>query len=86
MYKQLIGTAMGIHPAPSYANIFMAKLDDQIVKLANTYKITDECSLKTWKRFLDDCFGIWTDSIEKLFQFLDDVKFTLKHSSPFFVV
>ena len=33
---------MGIHPTPSYANIFMPKLDDQIVKLANTYKITDE--------------------------------------------
>jgi len=28
----LIGTAMGIHPSPSYANIFMAKLDDHIVK------------------------------------------------------
>ena len=47
--------------------------NDQIVKLANTYKITDECPLKTWKRFLDDCFGIWTDSIEKLYQFLDDI-------------
>ena len=33
---------MGIHPATSYANIFMAKLDDQIVKLANTYKITED--------------------------------------------
>ena len=42
LYKQLIGTAMGIHPAPSYANIFMAKIDDQIVKLANTYKITED--------------------------------------------
>ena len=30
---------MGLHPDPSYANIFMAKLD-QIVKLANKYKIT----------------------------------------------
>jgi len=43
----------------------MAKLDDQIVKLENTYKITDEWPLKTWKRFLDDCFGIWIDSIDK---------------------
>ena len=34
---------MGIHPALSYANICMAKLDNKIVKLANTYKITDEC-------------------------------------------
>ena len=31
---------MGIHPAPSYANIFMAKLDDQNVKHVNTYKLT----------------------------------------------
>ena len=83
---------MGIHPAPSYANICMAKLENQIVKLANTYKITKECPLKTWKRFLDDCFGIWTDSIGKLYQFLDDdinkihpsIKFTLEHSSPFY--
>ena len=29
LYKQLIGTAMGIHPASSYANIFMAKLDER---------------------------------------------------------
>ena len=42
LYKQLIGTAMGIDPDPSYANIIMAKLDDRIVKLANTYKIADE--------------------------------------------
>ena len=82
---------MGIHPAPSYANIFKAKLDDQIVKLASTYKITDDCPLKIWKRFLDDYFGIWTDSIEKLHQVLDDInkfhptnKLTLEHSSPFY--
>ena len=93
LYKQLIGTAMGIQPAPFYENVCMAKLDDQTVKLANTYTLTDEYPRKIWKRFLDDCFGIWTDSIEKLYQFLDDIskiqptiKFTLKHSSPFFCV
>ena len=70
----------------------MAKLDDQIVKLANAYKITvDECPLKTWKRFPDDCFGFWTDCIEKLYQFLVDInkihpriKFTLENSSSFY--
>ena len=70
----------------------MDKLDDQIVKLANAYKITvDECPLKTWKRFPDDCFGIWKDSIEKLYQFLVDInkihpriKFTLENSSSFY--
>ena len=70
----------------------MAKLD-QIVKVANTCKITNECPLKIWKRFLGHCFGILTDSIEKLYQFLDDinkiyptVKFTQEHSSHFIVV
>ena len=87
----MIRTAKGIHPAPSYANIFIAMLDDQTLKLTNTYKITDECPMKIWKRFLDDCFGIRTYSIEKLYQFLDDInkihptiKFTLEHSSPFY--
>ena len=27
LFLQIIGTAMGIRPAPSYANIFMAKID-----------------------------------------------------------
>jgi len=43
------------------------------------------------KRFLDDHFGIWTDSIEKLNEFLDyinkihpTIKITLEHSSPFY--
>ena len=80
LYTQLIRTAKGIHPAPSYANIFIAMLDDQTLKLTNTYKITDECPMKIWKRFLDDCFGIRTDSIEKLYQFLKLIKFILQSS------
>ena len=29
LWKQLIGVAMGIHPAPSYANIYLAKRIDE---------------------------------------------------------
>ena len=34
LWKQLIWVAMGIHPAPSYANIYLAKrIDEAITKL-----------------------------------------------------
>ena len=34
LWKQLIGVAMGIHPAPSYANIYLAKrIDEAITRL-----------------------------------------------------
>ena len=33
LYRQEIGTSMGGKPAPDYANIFMAKLDSQIMQL-----------------------------------------------------
>ena len=38
LWQQLIGVAMGIHPAPAFANIYLAKqLDTQITKLAEKY-------------------------------------------------
>ena len=40
LWKQLIGVAMGIHPAPSFANIYLARRIDR--KLRNLEKI--------WKR------------------------------------
>ena len=38
LYRQEIGCAMGTKPAPSYANIFMAKkIDNEILKIAEKY-------------------------------------------------
>ena len=35
LFKQLIGTAMGTHPAPNYANIYLTKrIDDKIIEFA----------------------------------------------------
>ena len=79
-YLQKLGTAMGTRMAPSYASLFMGKLEK---------KILDSCNLQPllWLRFLDDIFMIWDDSEEQLLKFLDKInhyhetiKFTYSYS------
>ena len=52
-YLQIQGTAMGTKTAPAYANLFMGKLEEQLINLAPNH-------IHTWKRFIDDIFIIWT--------------------------
>ena len=89
LFIQLIGTAMGCRPAPSYANIFMAKkIDPEIVKIAQSL-IKDKNPVDTFKRFLDDIFMIYTGSISSLHELLNElnclhpsIKFTMSHTTP----
>ena len=57
-YLQKHGTAMGTRMAPSYANLFMGKFEQQAI---------DNSSLKPfiWWRFIDDIFMIWTHGEEE---------------------
>ena len=87
LFLQLIGTAMGSRPAPSYANIFMAnKIDPEIIRLANE---SESDPIDLYKRFLDDIFMVYTGSIESLHMFLSEInnlhpsiKFTMSHTTP----
>ena len=56
-YLQIFGTAMGKKFAPNYANIFMAKWEQEAL---------DKCDKKPllYLRYLDDIFIIWTHSEE----------------------
>ena len=79
---------MGIRPAPSYANIFMAKIDQLAINLGIKFGEGIH-PIKAWKRFLDDIFILWTGSIKKLHLFLEElnqihptIKFTLSHTTP----
>ena len=96
LFIQIIGTAMGTRPAPSYANIFMAKkIDPKIVTLA--YDDGQENSahkqynpVKFFKRFLDDIFILFRGSPQILHSFIEDlnkihptIKFTLSHTLPY---
>ena len=88
LFLQVIGTAIGIRPATSYANIFMAKMDKIAENLAAQFSEGIH-PIRIWKRFLDDIFIIWTGSIEKLHSFLKElntihpsIKFTMSHTKP----
>ena len=64
-FLQIHGTAMGSPMAPTYANIFMAMLEQKLLKQAPQGLIPIE-----WIRFIDDIFAIWTRGLDKLKIFL----------------
>ena len=51
-YLQIHGTAMGTKMAVSFANIFMAKIETEILS-KSVFKPT------VWKRYIDDIFSLW---------------------------
>ena len=73
--------AMGIQMAPSYANIFMGKLENKIFQ-------TVDKTPTVWWRYIDDIFVVWPHDEECLEQFIhtinnahSTIKFTAKWSN-----
>ena len=71
---------MGTKMAVAFANIFMGKVETEILS---------QSALKplTWKRYIDDIFSLWDTSREDLTQFIDQanndhptIKFTAEIS------
>ena len=52
-YLPIHGTAMGTCIAPSYANLFMGKLEQEFLR-------TQEKVPLVWWRYIDDIFAVWT--------------------------
>ena len=72
---------MGTKMSPSYANLFMGKIEKQLQNLGKPH-------IHTWKRFIDDIFVIWTCSkedfhtyMEQINQIHDTIKFTYAASN-----
>ena len=89
LYRQVIGTAMGSKPAPDYANIFMAEIDEQILNLASS-KFPSTLKIKFYRRFLDDIFIVLRATTSAIHKFMDSVnkmndsiKFTIQHTTPY---
>ena len=79
-YHQTIGTAIGTKCAPQYSILFLADLEE---KLLRSY----DCKPSVWWRYIDDVFLIWTHGEEELQKFIDylnashhSIKFTAEWS------
>ena len=57
-YLQTHGTAMGTKMAVAFANIFMAKIEKEILRQSTTKPIF-------WKRFIDAVISMWNKSRDK---------------------
>ena len=80
-YLQIQGTAMGTKMAPAYANIFMGRLENQLLMSVTLKPFS-------WLRFIDDIDMKWThgrDSLEDFLQransFHPTIKFTAELSN-----
>ena len=75
-YLQIHGTAMGTKFAPSFANIFMAHIEELIQQNA-----PDGLLPYLWLRFLDDIFLIWLhddNSLQNFLEYINTVHPTIK--------
>ena len=80
-HLQKHGTAMGTRMAPSYANLFMGKIEQQAMDISLL-------KLFIWWRFIDDIFTIWTHGEEYLKTFIGflnsihpSIKFTREYAN-----
>lgn len=65
-HLQIQGTAMRTKMAPAYTNLFMGRLETQLINHATEH-------IHTWKKFIDDIFIIWTETAEEFEQFMTNI-------------
>ena len=83
-YFQIGGTAMGTKVAPSYANLFMERLEKKLLEKARTEL---QIELPLYLHYIDDIFFIFPYNETKLEEFMTlmnsfhkTIKFTEEHS------
>ena len=89
LWKQIIGVAMGIHPAPSFANIYLARrLYGAIRDISEKYGENGQSAFQIFKRFLDDLFQIFRGTSKQLHKMYEEInqihptiKFTMVHTT-----
>ena len=71
LWKQLIEVAMGIHPAPSFANIYLAiRIDKAIKSLGLKYGKNGMSVFKILKLFWMTCFRYLMAQLDNYIKFM----------------
>ena len=70
VYRQISGVAMGTKCAPTFANIFMASIEEEFLSLRQT---RDEVRPLLWLRFIDDILVVWPEGGSGFPEFLDQL-------------
>ena len=81
-WLQLLGTAMGTRVAPTYANIFMNRLEKAMLQHCPEHL---KHLIFSWKRFIDDILLLFLgsyDELEELFEHLNTFHPTMKFDRP----
>ena len=75
-FTQQFGTAIGTKVAPTYANLFMGKLEKSILEgwIGRNPDL--------WKRYIDDIISIWSGTEQELLNFLEYMN-SIHHSIKF---
>ena len=83
LYTQKSGTSIGAPPAGAYAGLFMSEVEEKGLKSWNARGGRGEVLF--WKRFIDDCFGLWKGTREQFEEFVllmntvnENIKFTFE--------
>ena len=66
-YRQIKGVAMGKQYAPNFANLYMSRWEEHVLKVLPGPKP------KIWLRYIDDIFGIWEGSLKDLLNFIQSI-------------
>ena len=66
-YKQETGVAMGAKYAPSLANLFMAKWEEDVIYNADIPELT------LWARYIDDILLLWDGPLDRLEGFMSEL-------------
>ena len=81
LYQQIKGTAMGTPMAVNYANIFLDKLETEML---NEFERKTNLRPYMWIRYIDDIFMIWQhdeESLNKFIKFCDNYSKSKKMKS-----
>ena len=81
VYRQICGVAMGTRCAPSFANLFMAQLEDDFFSSRTSAGLPLP---SLWLRYLDDVLVVWEHRVQDLHSFMTHLNSA--HSSIHFTV